>query len=60
MPGQPVISNSGYYTEKNSSFLEFHLKLSAQKGKSYIKDANDFLGKIASLPALPDDIFYAP
>ena len=28
----------------------------AQKVKSYIKDANDFLREIASLPPLPDDI----
>ena len=28
----------------------------AQKVKSYIKDTNDFLRKIASLPTLPDDI----
>ena len=54
--GQPVISNSGYYTENISAFLEFHLKPLAQKVKSYIKDTNDFLGKITSLPPLPDDI----
>ena len=51
----PIISNSGYYTEKISAFLEFHLKPLAQKVKSY-KDTNDFLRKIASLPPLPDDI----
>ena len=28
----------------------------AQKVKSYIKDTNDFLRKMASLPPLPDDI----
>ena len=28
----------------------------AQKVKSYIKDTNDFLRKIACLPPLPDDI----
>ena len=56
MPGRPVISNSGYYTENISAFLEFHLKTLAQKVKSYIKDTNDFLRKIASLPPLPNDI----
>ena len=55
VPGRPVISNSGYYTENISAFLEFHLKPLAQKVKSCIKDTNDFLGKIASLPPLPDD-----
>ena len=48
--GQPVISNSGYYTENISAFLEFHLKPLAQKVKSCIKDTNDFLRKIASIP----------
>ena len=56
MPERPVISNSGYYTENISAFLEFHLKPLAKKVKSYVKDTNDFLGKIASLPPFPDDI----
>ena len=56
VPGQRVISNSGYCTENISAFLEFHLKPLAQKVKSYIKDTNDFLRKIASLSPLPDDI----
>ena len=59
VPGQPIISNSEYYTKNISAFLEFHLKPLAQKVKSYIKDTNDFLRKITSLPPLPDDIFYA-
>ena len=42
-PGRPAISNSGYYTENISAFLEFHLKPLAQKVKSYIKDTNDLL-----------------
>ena len=56
MPGRPLISNSGYYTENISAFLEFHLKPLPQKVKSYFKDTNDFLRKIASLLPLPDDI----
>ena len=56
VPGRPVISNSGYYAENISAFLEFCLKPLAQKVKSYIKDTNDFLRKMASLPPLPDDI----
>ena len=55
VPGRPVISNSGYYTENISSSLDFHLKPLAQKVKSYIQDTNDFLKKIANLPPLPDD-----
>ena len=55
VPGRPVISNSGYYTENISSFLENHLQL-AQVVKSYIKNTNEFLKKLRSLPKLPDDI----
>ena len=56
MPRWPVISNSGYFTENISAFLEFHLTPLAQKVKLYIKDTNDFLRKIASVLPLPDDI----
>ena len=34
VPGRPVISNSGYYTQNMSAFLEYHLKSIAQKVKS--------------------------
>ena len=56
VPGRPVISNSGYYTENISAFIEYHLKPIAQNVKSYIKDTNDFLNKIAKLPPLPEDL----
>ena len=39
-----------------SSFLDFHLQPLAREVKSYIKDTNDFLKKLRSLPNLPDDI----
>ena len=55
VPGRPVISNCGYYTESISSFLDFHKPL-AWEVKSYMKDTNDFLKKLHSLPNLPDDI----
>ena len=55
VPGRPVISNSGYYTENISAFLEYHLKPISQKVKSYIKDTNDFLRKLDALPSLPED-----
>ena len=58
VPGRPVISNSGYYTEKISSFLDFHLQPISQKVKSYIKDTTDFLKKIEGLPNLPDDAIF--
>ena len=58
VPGRPVISNCGYYTENICSFLDFHLQRFAREVKSYIKDTNDFLKKLRSLPNLPDDIIF--
>ena len=55
VPGRPVISNCGYYTEKISAFLDYHLQPLARKVKSYIKDTNDFLRKINDLKNLPED-----
>ena len=54
--GRPVISNSEYYTENISAFLEYHLKPMAEKVTSYIKDTNNFLRKLDAFPSLPDDI----
>ena len=54
VPGRPVISNCGFYTENISSFLGYHLQPLAQKVKSYIKDTNHFLDKIKKLGSLPD------
>ena len=51
-----MISNSSYYTENISSFVEFHLKPLVQKVQSYIKDTNDFLKKLSNLPVLPDNV----
>ena len=56
VPGRPVISNCGYYTENISGFSDFHLQPSAKVVKAYIKDTNDFLNKLRSLPKLPDNI----
>ena len=58
VPGRPVISNSGFYTENISAFVEHHLKPLAQKVKSYVKDTSDFLRKIANLPPLPEDLIF--
>ena len=54
VPGRPVISNCGFYTENISSFLDFHLQLLAQKVKSNIKDTNHFLKKMKELGQLPE------
>ena len=53
VPGRPVISNCGYYTENISSFLHYHLQPLAQKVKSYIKDTNHFLDRLRSSGKLP-------
>ena len=36
--------------------MDHHLQPLAQAVKSYIKDTNEFLKKLCSLPKLPDDI----
>ena len=54
VPGRPVISNCGFYTENISSFLDYHFQPLAQKVKSYIKDTNHFLNKVKKLGRLPD------
>ena len=56
LPGRPVISSCGYYTENKSAFLDFHMEHLAQTVKSHIKDTNDFLNKLRSLRKLPDNI----
>ena len=57
VPGRPVISNCGYFTENISAFLDYHLKLLSREVKSYIKDTNDFLKKLKGLDNLPSDVF---
>ena len=39
-----------------SAFLEYHYKSITQKVKSDIKDTNELLCKLDSLPFLPEDI----
>ena len=55
VPGEPCISNSGFYTENISAFLDFHLQPLTREVESYIKDTNDFLKKLCSLTDLPSD-----
>jgi len=55
VPGRPVISNSGYFTENISAFVDFHLQSLAKQVKSFIKDTNDFLLKLKGLTDLPKD-----
>ena len=57
-PGRPVISNCGYYRENIPSFLDIHYIPLSREVQSFIKDTNDFLRKLHSLPNLPDDILF--
>ena len=58
VPGRPVISNSGYFTENIAAFLDYHLQPLSQGVRSYIKDTNDFLRKLRDLPDLPEDAIF--
>ena len=49
LPGRPVISNCGYYSENIFLFLEYRLQPLTQKVKWYIKDTNHFISKLKSL-----------
>ena len=55
VPGRPVVSHIGYFTERISSFVDSHLQPLAKKVKSYIKDTNDFVNKLKRVPKLPDN-----
>ena len=50
-----MISNSSFFTENISAFLDFYLQPLAKEVKSYIKDTNDFLKKLSELPPLKKD-----
>ena len=56
VPIRPVITKSGYYAENISLFLDHDLQALAKAVKSYIKDTNEFLKKLRSLPKFPDRI----
>ena len=42
VPGQPVVSNSGYHTEAISELLDNYLQPQAQNVRSYTSDTSDF------------------
>ena len=54
VPGRPVISNCGYFTENISSFVDYHLQPLVKDVKSFIKDSNDFLRKLCDLQSIPE------
>ena len=43
VPGRPVISGYGFYTENIPAFLDYQLKPIAMQVKSFIKHTNNFL-----------------
>ena len=55
VPGRPVISNCGLFTEKVSEFLDSHLKGIMQEIWPVIKDLNDFVNKSKNLKNIPKD-----
>ena len=55
VPGRPVISNCGIPSKKVSEFLDYHLKLVMQNGKSYIRDSGHFLEKIKNSSTFPEN-----
>ena len=57
IPGRPVISNCGFYTENISAFLDHPFKPTAIQVKSYIKDTNDFLKKTQRPPRFTRKIY---
>ena len=56
VPGRPVTSDSGFFTENISAFLEYHLKPLSPIVRSFIKDTEDFLKKLNELRDLSDDL----
>ena len=56
VPGRPVITDSGRCAENISSFLDHDLQPLAQAVKSYIKDTNEFLKNLRSVPKFPDRV----
>ena len=55
VPGRPVIPNCGTPTEKESEFLDYHLKPVMQSGRPCIKDSGDLLKKIRNLGCSPEN-----
>ena len=56
VPRRPVITNSGHSAESISLFLDHDLQPLAQAVKCYIKDTNELLKKLRSVPKFPGPI----
>ena len=55
VPGRPIISNCRTPTEKVSDFLDYHLQPVMKRGRSYVKDTQDFLKKPKHLGKVPSN-----
>ena len=59
VPGRPVITNCGFYTENISQFVDHHLQPLAKNIRSYIKDTNHFSKRLAILENPLRALFFA-
>lgn len=48
MPGRHIINAIGHPTEKDSEFIDLHLRLYVEILPSYLKDPTDYLNKTRS------------
>ena len=55
VPGRPVISGYGFYTENIPAFLDYRLKPIAMQVKSFIKHTNNFLKTFRDLTDLLEE-----
>ena len=56
-PGRPIVSSVNSPTEKISQMTDILLRPWAQKGRSFICDTPDFIGKIKDIKLEPNDWF---
>ena len=54
-PGRPVIFSVDCHTSRISSFVNYHIRDSAQSLKSYVRDTTDFINKISTTVELPEE-----
>ena len=61
-PGRPIVFSNNHPTERISQFVDYYLKPLVCTVPSYVKDATDFLNKLANLNTinkLPDNTILA-
>ena len=55
VPGRPICSSNGHPTEHISEFVDDYIKKYVTMNESYVRDTQDFIDKVTSLPNLPKD-----